>query len=53
MFVKGIEICLKKKKNRNGEYGLERYKNLSKDEKQKLAEYRKKYYEMRKNKNSP
>ena len=31
------------------QYGCERYKNLSKDEKQKLVEYRRKYYELRKN----
>ena len=30
-------------------YGREYYKNLSEDEKQKLVEYRKKYYRMRKN----
>ena len=31
------------------EYGRERYKNLLGDEKQRLAEYWKSYYEMRKN----
>ena len=30
-------------------YGCEEYKNLPEDEKQKLIEYRKKYYKMRKN----
>ena len=33
------------------EYGRKRYKNLSEDEKQRLVEYRKRYCEMRKNKN--
>ena len=31
------------------EYRREQYQNFSEDEKQKLAEYRKRYYEMRKN----
>ena len=31
------------------QYGHEYYKNLQKDEKQKLVDYRKKYYQMRKN----
>ena len=31
------------------QYGCERYKKLSEDEKQKLIEYRKKYHRMRKN----
>ena len=44
--VKNIKIYLKNKKN---QYGPERYKNLSKNEKQKLIERRKKYYRMRKN----
>ena len=35
--AKNIEIFLKKKKKR--QYGRECYKNLSKDEKQKLVEY--------------
>ena len=30
------------------EYGRERYKNISEDEKQKLVKYGKRYYEMRK-----
>ena len=38
----------KTKKKRK--YGLERYKNFSEYEKQKLVEYRKRQYEMRKNK---
>ena len=31
------------------QYGRKRYKNLQEDEKDKLIEYRKKYYKMRKN----
>ena len=38
-------------KNKKRECGRKRYKNLSENEKQKLVDYRKKYYEMRKNKN--
>ena len=47
--LKDIKIFLKKKKKKKQQYGCERYKNLSEDEKQKLVEYRKKYYRMRKN----
>ena len=47
--LKGIRIFLKKKKTKNREYGHERYKNLSEDIKQKLVQYRKRYYEMQKN----
>ena len=36
---KDIKIFLKKKKG--GQYGYERYKNLSEDEKQNLIEYKK------------
>ena len=39
----------KKKKTKTQHYGCERYKNLSEDGKQKLAEYRTKYYRMKKN----
>ena len=46
--VKDIKIFLKKKKKKQ-QYGCERYKNLSEEKKQKLVEYRKKYYRMRKN----
>ena len=45
--MKDIKVFLKKKK-RKQQYGHERYKNLSEYQKQKLVEYRKKYYEMRK-----
>ena len=43
--VKDVKIFLQEKKP---QYGCERYKNLSEDEKNKLVEYRKKYYKMRK-----
>ena len=46
--TKDIKTFLKKK-TKKWQYGHERYKSLSKDEKQKLVEYRKKYYRMRKN----
>ena len=39
--AKDIKIYLKKKKKKKQDYGSERYKNLSKDEKQKPVEYRK------------
>ena len=38
----------REEKEKKWQYGHERYKNLSKDKKQKLVEYRKKYYKMRK-----
>ena len=44
--VKDIKIFLKKTKYQ--QFGRERYKNLSEDEKNKLVEYRNKYYRMRK-----
>ena len=37
-------------KNKKQQYGCERYKNLTKVEKQKLIEYRMKYHKTRKNK---
>ena len=40
--VKDIKIFLRKKKKKNRRYDRECYKNLTEDEKQKLAEYRKK-----------
>ena len=42
-----IYESLSKEKNKQ-HYGREQYKNLLADEKQKLLEYRKKYYKMRK-----
>ena len=45
--MKDIKVFLKKKKKER-QYGRERYKNLSEDEKNKLVEYRKKIYRMRK-----
>ena len=47
--VKDIKTFLKKTKKSKCQYGREHYKNLSENEKQKLVEYRKKYYRMRKN----
>ena len=47
--MKDIKVFLKKKKKKNQQYDGERYKNLPVYERQKLTEYRKKYYEMRKN----
>ena len=49
MLVKNIKNFLKKKRKKNQQYGCECYKNLSKDVKQKLVDYRKKHYRMRKN----
>ena len=39
--MKDIKIILIKKKKRKRQYGRERYKNLSENEKNKLVEYRK------------
>ena len=47
--VEDIKIFLIKEKEKKRQYGCEHYKNLSEDEKNKLTEYRKKYYKMRKN----
>ena len=41
MLLKGIKIFLKRKKKKKQQYGRERYKNLSEDEKQRLVEYTK------------
>ena len=41
--MKGIKVFLKKEKYRKKEYGCERYKNFSEDEKQRLAEYGKRF----------
>ena len=45
--VKNIKVFLKKKKKKA--IIRERYKNLSKNEKRKLVEYKKKKYRMRRN----
>ena len=37
-------------KNKKQEYGRERYKNVTETEKQKLVEYRKRYYKIQENK---
>ena len=42
-----IEIFLKKREKK-GQHGLERYKTLPEDEKQKLVGYRKNYSKMEK-----
>ena len=47
--LKDIKIFLKKKRNKNRQYGRERYKNLSEIKENKLVEYRKKYYRTKKN----
>ena len=39
--MKDIKIILIKKKKKKQQYGRERYKNLSENEKNKLVEYRK------------
>ena len=46
--MKNNKFFLKKKKKKKQQDGRECYKNPSEDEKQKLVEYRKKYYKMRK-----
>ena len=46
--MKDIEVFLKNKKKKKGQHGREQYKNLAEDEKTRLVEYRKKYYDMRK-----
>ena len=46
--MKDIKIFLKKKKEKKRQYGRKRYKNLSKEEKQKLVDYRKKNAELKK-----
>ena len=38
----------RKETKKKRQYGRERYKNLSENKKNKLVEYRKKYYRMRK-----
>ena len=43
----GVQLCLKKKKKKN--ILALNVRNLSKDKKIKLVEYRNKYYKMRKN----
>ena len=42
-------LCKKEKKEKKQQYGRKCNENLSKDEKQKLVEYRKKYSRMKKN----
>ena len=47
--MKNMKVFLKKKKKKKQQYGHEQYKNLPEDDKQRLVEYRKNYYKMRKN----
>ena len=42
------ETYLKKKKNKNGEYGKNRYRNMPEEKKQRLKEYQKNYHEAKK-----
>ena len=44
--LKDTKVFLKKKKKKKQHYGCKIYKYLPENEKQKLAEYRKKYYKM-------
>ena len=44
--MNSIKIFLKKKKNKKRQYGRDRYRYLTEDEKQRLAEYRKNYSKM-------
>ena len=46
--MKDIKVS-QKRKRRKQQYAFERSKNLPEDEKQKLIEYRKKSYKMKKN----
>ena len=43
-----MKVFLKKRKKKQ-QRGWEQYKNLPEDEKQKLVEYKKRYYKMTKN----
>ena len=47
--MKDIKVFLKKEEKRKQQYGQEQCKSLPGDEKQKLVEYIKQYYKMRKN----
>ena len=51
MSRKRYQNFTEEEKNRKWKYYRERDKNLSEDEKERLVEYRKRCYEMRKNKN--
>ena len=42
------DIKIDKKNIKKRQYGRERYKNFSEDEKNKMVEYRKKYHRIRK-----
>ena len=47
--IKRCQYLSEEEKEKKRQNGLERYKNLSEDEEQKLVEYRKKNYRIRKN----
>ena len=47
----GENLAKEERKRKTQEYGHQQYKNLSENEKQKLVKYRKRSYEMQKNKN--
>ena len=46
--LRDIKFFLKMKRKIKRQYGCEQYKTVPEDEKQKLAEYRKKYYKTKK-----
>ena len=46
--MKDIKVFLKNKTKKKWQYGLQQYKNLPEDEKQKLVEYIKNYHKRRK-----
>ena len=48
MVVNYIEIFLERKENKKCQYPREWYRNIPKDEKQRLVEYRKNYSKMQK-----
>ena len=47
----GENLTKEERKSKTQEHGHQQYKNLSENEKQKLVKYRKRSYEMQKNKN--
>ena len=48
--MKGTKIFLRNKKNKKQKHSLERYKNLSENKKKMLAQCRKRYQKIQKNK---
>ena len=47
--MKDIKVFLNNKTKKKWQYGLQQYKNLPEDEKQKLVEYITNYHKIRKN----